>query len=127
MEIRKIYPIIILCAIIALCLTSCGVDPWITGSTTDIVTITKITKYGKQKDGISPLKSKVGPVKMSHKVHQDHKLNCIDCHHKKGNDERIKTCAVCHKGEEGYEVMHGLCLDCHMAKKIGVEKCKQCH
>jgi len=110
-------------------LSSCELDPWVTGSknSTDKVVITKITKFGKQKDGVSPMKSQVGGVTMSHKTHEDAGLICENCHHKKNNPDRIKVCARCHVGDNGYERLHGLCVDCHIAKSKGPQKCKECH
>ena len=119
------------CSIIAFALFSaCNIDPSITGNkviNTDQVTITKTTKYGKAKDGVSPLKSKLGAVIMSHTTHKKQGIRCVTCHHKDFNDDRIKKCAVCHTGDDGYKTMHGLCVDCHIAKKNGPQKCKQCH
>ena len=109
---------------------SCEPDPWTTGGNpadTDHVVITKITKYGTQEDGVSPYRSKVGSVIMSHKTHEEIGLACVDCHHKENNDERIKTCAKCHNGDDGYEKLHGLCVDCHIERKEGPQECMQCH
>lgn len=104
---------------------SCKNDPHAIGeSSTDKVTITKVTKFGKNKKG-EPLKGTLGAVVFSHKTHED--MKCIDCHHKFLNPEREKKCAVCHKGDDGYETMHGLCLDCHIKKKDGPQKCTECH
>jgi len=111
-------------------LVSCELDPWITRGNpvdTDHVVITKITKYGTQEDGVSPYRSKVGSVIMSHKTHEDIGLACVDCHHKENNDERIKTCAKCHYGDDGYEKLHGKCVDCHIEVRKGPQKCMQCH
>jgi hypothetical protein len=109
---------------------ACDSDPWVTRGNpkdTDEVVITKVTAYGKQADGVSPYKGQVGAVTMSHKVHEKQGLACIDCHHKKGNDDRIKQCAKCHNGQAGYETMHGLCVDCHIKEKKGPQKCMECH
>lgn len=109
---------------------SCEPDPWVTGGNpvdTDHVVITKITKYGTQEDGVSPYRSKVGSVIMSHKTHEEAGLDCVDCHHKENNDARIKTCAQCHNGDDGYEKLHGLCVDCHIEVKKGPQECMQCH
>jgi len=104
-----------------------GCDPWaMENKFPNLVTITKTTKFGKADDKVSPLKSKTGVVKMSHKTHEDLGLKCIKCHHKFANDARIKQCAKCHIGNDGYETMHGLCLDCHI-KNDGPQKCVQCH
>ncbi len=119
-----------LLCLLSLALISCESDPWIQGGNpndTDNVVITKITKYGKQKDGVSPFKGQVGAVTMSHSVHAKEGLQCLDCHHKKNNDERIKQCARCHNGDAGYETMHGLCVDCHIGRKEGPQECMECH
>jgi len=124
-------------------IAACGIDPWVRNEVpTDHITITKVTKFtGLKGDQIkgkvdlkklglkeSPLiKATVGAVKMSHKTHIDSGMKCIDCHHKTNNDARIKQCAVCHRGNNGFEVLHGKCLDCHIKVKNGIEKCKQCH
>jgi formate-dependent nitrite reductase cytochrome c552 subunit len=108
--------------------SGCDIDPWVLGdSATDNVTITKITRYGTAADGITPLKAKVGPVVMSHQTHEREGLACVDCHHKDKNPEREKACARCHIGDNGFEAMHGLCLDCHIGKNRGPQKCMQCH
>ncbi len=113
--------------LISVSLSSCQLDPWVTGdSPTDKVAVTKITHYGKMQDGVTPMKSEMGKVIFSHKTHADQNLACVDCHHKKNNDDRIKKCAACHVGNDGFEIMHGLCLDCHMSRG-GPEKCTQCH
>jgi len=120
---------------------SCGDDPWTTGAdSTDIVTITKTTKFtGKEGDLISKklklnkikksplMKAAVGSVKMSHLVHTDIGLKCIDCHHVENNKSRIKKCALCHRGNDGFDKLHQRCLDCHMKKRNGIEKCLHCH
>lgn len=110
-------------------LISCSFDPWNAGkSQTDVVLITKITKRLDANMNKPPLRSQVGSVKMSHKTHQEEAgLSCVDCHHKKGNDSREKRCAACHYGDNGYETMHGLCVDCHIGRKKGPVKCKECH
>ncbi len=114
---------------ISLLFTACFLDPWFSiDSPTDRVPVTKVTKYGVEDDGITPQKSKVGEVIFSHDTHSFEKmgLNCVDCHHKVNNDDRIKECAVCHTGYAGFDVMHGLCEGCHQ-KNDGPLKCKQCH
>ena len=112
----------------AFMVSSCSLDPWVGGKEyPNIVTITKISSYGKSADGVSPMKSAVGAVKFSHKTHEDAGVKCINCHHKKDNPDRIKQCASCHRGDNGYETMHGLCVDCHIEKKEGPQHCKECH
>ena len=133
MELKKILPIIGVVIIGGLA-ASCGLDPWVTEEKpTDIVTITKTTRsFDKQQSEGKVYKSQVGAVKMSHKIHEEKGLKCIDCHHKniKGknaNPDREKICAKCHYGENGYETLHGLCVDCHIKRKAGPQKCKECH
>jgi len=108
-------------------LISCNLDPVARGvDKTDKVTITKTTKYGISETTQSPYRSNVGAVVFSHQTHLDQGQKCIDCHHKHDNDARVKTCAKCHNGEAGYNIMHGKCLDCHIVNS-GPVKCKQCH
>ncbi len=128
MGFKKILPIAV-AIIIGGAIASCKLDPWSTGEMpTDVVTITKTTRaFGPVKPGETVYRSKVGAVRMSHKVHEEKGLKCEQCHHKKNNPEREKKCAVCHKGENGYNPLHGLCVDCHIARKEGPVKCKQCH
>ena len=128
MELNKILPFAA-AVIIGFCIASCEPDPWQSGdSPTDVVSITKITRnLNAQKPEDSLYKSQVGTVRMSHKAHQDKGLKCVDCHHVKNNPEREKTCAKCHQGDNGYETMHGLCVDCHIARREGPQKCKECH
>ncbi len=128
MEIKKCMPLAV-AVIIGMFIVSCKLDPWTSGDTpTDIVTITKTTRaFDKEKSSGKEYKSQVGAVKMSHKVHEDKGIPCEKCHHKKGNPDREKKCALCHTGDNGYNTMHGLCLDCHIARKEGPQKCKECH
>jgi len=125
---KKTAHVLLLSAIIVFFVVSCNRDPWTyTSSPTDVVSITKTTKFIKQADDATPMKSQVGTVKMSHRVHEEHGVKCEVCHHKKGNDDRVKECAQCHKGYEGYATMHNLCLNCHIENKEGPLKCKNCH
>ena len=128
MEFKKILPLAVI-VIIGIIIASCKLDPWTSGdSPTDVVTITKTTRtFDKATAGDKQYQSKVGVVKMSHKRHEDKGINCEVCHHKKGNPDREKKCAKCHSGDNGYETMHGLCLDCHIQRKEGPQKCKECH
>lgn len=109
---------------------SCGRDPRESGvdKPRDVVSITKVTAHATKADG-APMRALVGTVKMSHRVHEEHGIGCETCHHKKGNDDRIKTCAApgCHTGVKGFRVMHGLCEDCHNARQPVREKCMRCH
>ncbi len=131
MNFYKLFPLLIIITIsVVFAVVSCDTDPWKHGGNpknTDTVTIKKITRYGKQKDGLSSYKGQVGAVRMSHSVHEHAGMKCVDCHHKENNPERIKECAVCHYGDKGYDTMHGLCLDCHIARKKGPQKCMECH
>ena len=114
--------------LIGVMIFSCKLDPWTTGEKlTDVVAITKTTQTGHK-----AFKSQVGVVKMSHNIHEKQGLKCIDCHHKNingknANPAREKKCATCHYGDNGYETMHGLCVDCHIKRKAGPQKCKECH
>ena len=128
MKIFKLFPLF-LCFLFSVIFFACDMDPWVQGGNrvdTDNVVITKITAYGKQADK-SPYKGNVGAVTMSHSVHENHGLKCVDCHHKNGNDDRIKQCAPCHNGYEGFDTMHGLCVDCHISVRKGPQKCMECH
>ncbi len=146
MKLSRFFPFLITGGIILFFSLSCDMDPWTRGvqgkksmnallrvvqgeKSTDKVTITKTTKYGKSADGVTPLKSQLGPVVMSHKTHEDMGMACTDCHHKEANDGRIKKCAAsgCHTGFQGYETLHGLCVDCHIKVKDGPQKCMECH
>ena len=127
---KKIRLFSVFLCIFCFVFTACESDPWIhkgNPSDTDEVVITKITAYGTQKDEVSNYKGQVGAVTMSHKVHEDNGMQCYDCHHKSDNDDRIKQCAKCHNGTEGYDTMHGLCVDCHISKGKGPQKCMECH
>ncbi|HRZ28146.1 MAG TPA: cytochrome c3 family protein [Spirochaetota bacterium] len=127
MNVTRLFPVVIAGAML-FAAAGCNVDPWAKGNgVTDKVTITKITEFGKAPDGVTPLKANVGAVMMSHKTHAAQGLDCAACHHKQHNPQREKVCAKCHIGDNGYERMHGLCLDCHIAKKDGPQKCMECH
>ncbi len=122
------FTVFAIALIVALLAVSCSLDPWSTGNKfPNLVKITKTTKFSKAADGVSPMKSQLGVVIFSHKTHEDMGMKCIQCHHKKNNDAREKRCAVCHKGDDGYEKLHGLCVDCHIAKGDGPQKCFECH
>ena len=131
MKIFRLFPLFV-CFLFSIIFFACELDPWTTGGNridTDKVVITKITAYGKQADGISPYKGNVGAVTMSHSVHENHGVQCFDCHHKHDNDARIKSCASeeCHTGDKGYNALHGKCVDCHISVNKGPQKCKECH
>lgn len=128
MKILKLFPAFL--CLLFLVLWACKPDPWVSGGNpvdTDKVVITKVTAYGKQADSVSPYKGQVGAVTMSHLTHEKEGIKCFDCHHKEYNDDRIKQCAKCHNGREGYDRMHGLCVDCHIKKGKGPQKCMECH
>jgi hypothetical protein len=127
-KIIKLFPLF-LCLLFSIIFYACEIDPWTQRGNrvdTDMVVIKKITAYGKQVDGVQ-YKGNVGAVTMSHNVHGQHGIQCIDCHHKNNNDDRIKECARCHSGDKGYNTMHGLCVDCHISKNKGPQKCMECH
>ena len=129
MKILRLFPVLIF--LVSLCVISCESDAWKVREEmkdTDHTVITKVTSYGKQEGTDLPYKGQVGAVVFPHKFHETEVgLSCEKCHHKKGNDDRIKQCAVCHNGYKGYETMHGLCLDCHISRGKGPQECMQCH
>lgn len=120
----------LMCALIAV-LPSCKEGTTaINQSPTDVVTITDINKFITDDDlkaGVVKTNNYVSPVQMSHWEHEKKGVRCETCHHKKGNDGRIKQCAACHKGKAGDETMHNLCINCHVAKKEGPSMCQDCH
>ncbi len=123
--------IFFLVAAFLFCLSACSkgtteVNP----SPTDVVTITDINKFITDADlkaGIKRTNNYVSSVKMSHIAHEKAGVQCVTCHHKKGNDDRIKQCAYCHKGVKADDTMHGLCINCHVEKKKGPTQCQECH
>lgn len=125
MGTKKIFSVIIFCFVVLIAYSSCGRSEW--AEKIDMTSITKTTKYAMEKDGVTPLKSQVGTVKMSHKAHDEAGIDCVVCHHKEFNDDREKECAKCHTGNDGYTTMHNLCLNCHIEKKKGPQDCKNCH
>lgn len=129
MKILRLFPVVL--CLLSLAVVSCETDSWkarIEMKDTDHVVVTKVTAYGKPADGGAVYKGQVGAVVFPHKFHEDEVgLSCEYCHHKKGNDDRIKQCAVCHNGYAGYDTMHGLCVDCHISKGKGPQECMQCH
>ncbi len=99
-------------------------------SPSDVVTVTDINKFITDEDikaGTVKTNNYVSAVKMSHWKHEREGVQCEICHHKKGNDDRIKQCAACHKGKAGDETMHNLCINCHVEKKEGPSMCQDCH
>ncbi len=129
MKIFKLFPVLIF--LVSFLAVSCETDSWksrINMKDTDHVVVTKVTSYGKQKDSDLQYKGQVGAVVFPHDFHEKEVgLSCENCHHKNANDERIKQCAVCHNGFEGYDTMHGLCVDCHISRDEGPQECMQCH
>lgn len=124
----KVFLPVACAVLVATISTACSLDPWMTGEKyPDIVTITKTTRFGKSVDGSSPMRSRLGEVTFSHKTHEEVGLSCVSCHHKTANPDRIKRCASCHVGDDGYTTMHGLCVDCHIGKKEGPQRCFECH
>jgi hypothetical protein len=103
-----------------------GINP----SPTDVVTITDINKFIADADvkaGVRKTPNYVSSVQMSHIRHEKEGVQCATCHHKNGNDDRIKQCAYCHKGAAADETMHSLCINCHVEKKKGPAMCQDCH
>lgn len=86
------------------------------------------------------------PITFMHAKHQA-KLECADCHHKKGDDgaqaplaegDAVAKCDSCHNKDFANEKLrtwkkigHKLCKDCHKAKKgeegVPGTKCADCH
>ena len=114
MFLKRVFPYVL--AAIAVCtaffLISCGSDPQKT------VEIKKTVKANEAQAGL---------VNFPHSAHSKAGVQCVECHHKKGNPERDKTCVNCHQGESGMTTMHGLCVDCHLSVKKGPRQCDGCH
>ena len=120
----------LLCALIAVHSSCKEGTTAINKSPTDVVAITDINKFitgDDLKAGVVKTNNYVSAVKMSHWKHEKKGVHCEVCHHKKGNDDRIKQCAACHKGKAGDETMHNLCINCHVSKKEGPSMCQDCH
>ena len=99
-------------------------------SSTDVTIITPVNKFVTKTDmakGITKTTNSITHVEFSHKVHDRSDIKCIDCHHKKKNDARIKTCSFCHKGLQGTILLHDTCISCHAKKKEGPKDCNGCH
>lgn len=112
----------------ALALFRCDQAPG--ASPTDVVTITDVNSAITEKDvasGVQKTNNFVPPVKMSHEKHEAAGMKCVQCHHKQKNDDRIKQCAACHKGDRGRDLMHNFCVDCHAKSAKGPSQCQQCH
>lgn len=99
-------------------------------SPTDVVTVTNINTFITEKDkaaGITATLNAMDAVLMPHSKHENAGIKCVICHHKEGNDDRIKQCAACHKGARGEDTIHGLCINCHAQTKKGPVLCNECH
>jgi multisubunit Na+/H+ antiporter MnhC subunit len=116
---------------LTLVLLSCGdFTSQVNPPVDDPLIVTDVNKFVTDKDkasGVFRTNDQVSPVPMSHQVHEDAKVACAKCHHKKGNDDRIKQCAQCHKGNQGRDVMHEACITCHLTRKQGPVRCEECH
>lgn len=99
-------------------------------SPTDVVFVKDVNAFITQNDrmsGIEATMNEMDPVAMPHNKHEKAGIKCVICHHKEGNDDRIKQCAVCHKGAAGEDTIHNLCINCHAQAKEGPTLCNQCH
>jgi hypothetical protein len=97
--------------------------------TTDTVIITSVDSFVTAKDtGLAAVKVgwTPGPVEMSHRGLEKTGMTCVTCHHRKGNDSRIKQCSQCHKGISGMETMHKGCGVCHVRRNMDMG-CTSCH
>ena len=98
-------------------------------NTVDTVTITGVNEFYTEADaagGVKTLETTIR-VKMPHSSHEKSGISCETCHHKKGNDERIKKCAYCHKGLAGAKMFHTSCVKCHTEMNKGPVRCNECH
>ncbi|HSV96170.1 MAG TPA: cytochrome c3 family protein [Spirochaetota bacterium] len=99
-------------------------------SPTDVYIINSVNKFVTDSDlkaGVVKTRDLVSDVKISHLKHQKAGVDCFTCHHKKGNDDRIKVCAQCHKGSRGEDEIHDFCIGCHAVKAKGPTMCQDCH
>jgi hypothetical protein len=124
-------PVILAACVFAYCACSGPIEA-INPSSTDVVTITDINKFITDADikaGVKRTNNYVSPVRMSHQKHESRKIECKLCHHKNGNDDRIKQCAACHKGKAGDTTMHEFCIGCHVKDKSkeAPTMCQDCH
>lgn len=128
---RFFVPVIL--AACALAFSACsGPIEAINPSPTDVVTITDINKFITEADlkaGVKRTNNYVSSVLFSHSKHEAKRIECKLCHHKVNNDDRIKQCAVCHKGKSGDTTMHDFCIGCHMKDKSSKAPtmCQDCH
>lgn len=79
------------------------------------------------KEGIRKTLNTMPLVIFSHDKHEKKDMLCVDCHHKKNNDSRLKKCSSCHKGIQGTQSIHGFCITCHEKRKDGPKTCEDCH
>jgi hypothetical protein len=86
-----------------------------------LITDIDIKASDQEANGSMPL------VQAPHGQHEISGVKCIICHHKTGNDERIKQCTTCHLGQNGMTVMHNFCIKCHTQRKKGPVACQDCH
>ncbi len=96
---------------------------------TDTVILTSVDSFVSAQDtGLSAIKVgwTPGPVTLSHRVFEKAGISCITCHHRKGNESRIKQCSQCHKGVSGMETMHKACGVCHVQRNMNMS-CTSCH
>lgn len=121
------------CAIIAVLFAIQGCKEGTTSinpSPTDVYTISSVNKYITDADikaGVVKSRGLMNDVKISHVIHEKAGVDCFICHHKKGNDDRIKVCAQCHKGTKGEDEIHDLCIGCHAERAKGPTMCQDCH
>ncbi len=97
---------------------------------TDLAAVSDINSMISDADlagGVSKTRNFMGTVMMSHVEHERAGVNCFSCHHREGNDGRLKQCASCHKGESGRDTMHNLCVGCHLEQGRGAMLCGDCH
>lgn len=95
----------------------------------DRIIITNFNKFITSADIQNGIKKSSGfykqHVNFSHLTHEKH-AKCLTCHHRNFNDERIKKCAYCHKGNPGSRTIHDFCIGCHI-KQDGPQSCSGCH
>jgi hypothetical protein len=99
-------------------------------SGTDLVKITGVNTFVTKEEaaqGVTKTLETTIRVTMHHGLHEKADVRCVTCHHKKGNDERIKKCSFCHKGMDGAKMFHSFCVKCHTGVKKGPVKCNECH
>lgn len=128
--IKMYYGSIVLCACVALSSVYIGCSERlaeVNTSPTDVVIIKDINTHISAANGAEKTRGLIDLVSMSHRKHELAGVQCFTCHHKKGNDDRIKECAQCHKGGQGEKVMHDFCITCHSQKAKGPVMCQDCH